>query len=96
MTKKLRLTLIGLGLGRGEDRTAFVTLERSSTWTAQAVVAHDGEEVRHTTAGHSGERAALLAIADWLRYRFGASSNCLDAYGSAATIVGFNQESGSE
>ncbi|MBC8066731.1 MAG: hypothetical protein IAG13_00225 [Deltaproteobacteria bacterium] len=82
MTKQLRLTMIAPNVA---STSALVTLLRSSEWSARAVVEHDGRWIEHTTIGHPQERAALLAIVEWLRERFGPRTTRL---GGTVTITG--------
>ena len=93
MTKQLKLTLVGPGHA---SRCAIVTLESKeitwsatswavTEWSATARVEHEGTVVEHTTVACACERSALVAIAGWLRERFGARTTCL---GGTVTIVG--------
>lgn len=93
MTKQFKLTMIGPG---HSSRLATVTLESKhatwsatswavAEWTATARVEHEGSAVEHTTQSCACERTALMAIAEWLRTRFGARTTCL---GGTVVIVG--------
>jgi hypothetical protein len=63
--KQITLTTTGPGL---VQRSAQVTLYRTTTWWAKAVVEHgDGSASSHFTLGHLDEHAALLAITEWVQ-----------------------------
>jgi hypothetical protein len=86
MTKQLRLTMIAPNVA---STSALVTLTGPPDWSARAVVEHEGQRIEHATSGHPLERAALLAIAEWLRERFGARTTCL---GGTVTMMGVQSE----